>query len=172
MIIELYNNIKDKKFGYCCSKSHIKINMAYHEFSVQLKATIVHEITHALLHMSKKHYTPIEKEYQARLAEYNFCHSLESKKALIYYKKLLQKENRNLTPLREEVRRIYPEILRISSFSWLPSSSKHKNFENDNKEVKIWIVTLIIVTMTAKGKFAVLVAKTVYMMMTNRAKSL
>ena len=118
MKVEFYNNPRDKKAGYCCSTSHIRVNMAQHELSVQLKATIVHEITHALLHMGRKHYTPIEKEYQARLAEYNYCHSLESKKALLYYKKLLNKENRNLAQLREEIRKIYPEILRISSLSW------------------------------------------------------
>ena len=121
--IEYYNDIHDKKHGICCSKSHIKINMAHHELYVQLKATIVHEITHALLHFNRKHYSPIEKEYQARLAEYNYCHSLESKRALIYYKKLLKEENRNLALLREEVRRIYPEILRISSLSWSSHSS-------------------------------------------------
>ena len=126
MKIEYYNNIQDKRLGYCCSKSHIKINMAHNKISVQLKATIVHEITHALLHMSRKHYTPVEKEYQARMAEYNFCRSFESKKALSDCRELLEEKNRNLSPLREEVRRIYPEILRISSLSWRPYSSTTK----------------------------------------------
>ena len=133
MKIELYNDIHDKKSGYCCSKSHIRVNMAHHELSVQLKATIVHEITHAILHFNKKHYTPIEKEFQARMVEYNYCHSLESKRALIYYKKLLQEENRNINPLREEVRRVYPEILRISSLSWSAPINHHKNFSKVNK---------------------------------------
>lgn len=118
MKVEYYNDTHDKKGGYCCGKSQIKINLAHNELSVQLKATIVHEVTHALLHFNRKHYTPVEKEYQARLAEYNFCHSLESKRALLYYKRVLKRENRNLGPLREEVRKIYPEILRISSLSW------------------------------------------------------
>lgn len=126
MIVELYDNNQDKRLGYCCSRSHIKINMAQHELSVQVQATIVHEVTHALLHMGRKHYTPIEKEYQARMAEYNFCHSIESKKAFIFFKKQLKKENRNLTQLREEVRKIYPEILRISSLLWSPYSSPMK----------------------------------------------
>ena len=137
MKVELYYNIHDNKKGYCCSRSHIRVNMAHHELSVQLKATIVHELTHALLHMDKKHYTPMEKEYQAMLVEYNFCHSLESKKLLSLYRKRLKKENRNLLPLREEVRRVYPEILRISSLSWLPYSSTTKNFVEGDENGKI-----------------------------------
>ncbi len=111
--LELYYDIQDKKFGYCKSKSCIRVNMAHHQLHVEVLATISHEITHAILHMNKKYYTPIEKEYQARMVEYNYCHSYESLKALLYYKMLLKKQNRNLVPLQNEVRRIYPDILQI-----------------------------------------------------------
>lgn len=128
MKIEFYYDAADKKCGIVKNKNTICVNMAKHELSVQVKATIVHEIAHALLHMGRKHYTPIEKEYQARMVEYNYCHSHESKRALMYYKKLLKAQNRNLTPLQEEVRRHYKEILRISSFSWQRQLITMKNF--------------------------------------------
>lgn len=108
-----YNNPSDRRGGYCDRRA-IFVNTFHHNSSEDIKSTIVHEMAHVMLHFTRKHYTPSEKEYQARMVEYNYSKNIRVKRAFLYYKKALLGDNFNLLPLQNEVRSNYKAIVSAS----------------------------------------------------------